>query len=84
MSEELQEQMAISESTGGDTFEIGDLIYTKRRLKYVYWSHLANKPGVVVGICPQNRYITINIDGQDISVPPAWVEKRTLEGSCSR
>ena len=62
-------------------FKIGDLVYT-REIKNLYWQFLSNRPGVVVEIGPQNRFITVNIDGQDVAVLAEWIEKRTMEGSC--
>jgi hypothetical protein len=64
-------------------FSVGDLVYT-REIKNLYWHFLSNMPGVVVEVGPQNRFITVNIEGQDVAVLAEWIEKRTLEGSCTK
>ena len=73
--------MATSESLEKKMFNVGDLVYT-RDIKNTLWYFLSNMPAVVVSIGPQNKYITIHINGQDLAVAAEWIEKRTTEGSC--
>lgn len=73
--------MATSEFLEKKMFNIGDLVYT-RDIKNVYWKYISNMPAVVVSVGPQNKFITIHINGQEFAVLAEWIEKRTMEGSC--
>lgn len=81
MSEELQAQMDTSEFLEKEEYNVGDLVYVNS--KSVYWKHLHAAPAIVVSIGPQNKYITIHIHGKDIAILAKWIEKRTMEDSCT-
>ena len=64
-------------------FNVGDLVYLREEsVRKNMWLPFSNKPFIILKIGPAPNVITINVEGQTVSVMAAWLEKRTMEGQC--